>query len=302
MHLLNIEDLATADILRVLDRAAQWEAGQAASRVNKKRPTCLSYFAQPSTRTRLSTEAAVARLGASVISAGDMTQLRKESLSDFLNCVQEYCDLIAIRHPDHASVVESAANIQVPILNCGTGATSHPTQCLADLYFIWRTFNHLDGVRILLLGDWQLRASRSLLAIRNAFGLTIDVCSPLLSEKPQARLDCESIYGVATVPFQELRDALPNYDVVYVKPITTIDYLGATLEFAPPPVDTIPLLRAQDVAQCMRPNSVVIHALPRFGELDPDIDRLPQARYFELARRAIYPRIAVVEFLLAGAC
>jgi aspartate carbamoyltransferase catalytic subunit len=243
-------------------------------------------------------EAAMLRLGARVLSAGDRAELRQEPLGDTLRSINGYVDLIALRHPSHSAVLEAVQSVTKPVINCGTGSFAHPTQTLVDLYFILKMFGRLDGIRLLLLGDFTLRAARSLLAIGPAFGMKIDVCHPKFDDDEAFRHGIASDLRVATVKRSRLPDILSEYEVVYVKPISAIDYESGGLEHNVTSTASQVLIDRDMVMRYMRPDAILLHALPRFGELDPAIDGLPQAKYFELAQCAVYPRMAVIDHLM----
>ncbi|HCP62222.1 MAG TPA: aspartate carbamoyltransferase, partial [Actinobacteria bacterium] len=145
--------------------------------------TLLTAFYQPSTRTRLATEAAMHRLGGHVLGFSDAKNTRagdfyQESIKDTVHMLEYYGDVIAMRHFQQGAPAEAARWSSVPIINCGDGWGEHPTQVLTDLYTIWRELGTLDGLRVLLVGDMRMRTMHSILYAASQFDLEMFVCSP----------------------------------------------------------------------------------------------------------------------------
>ena len=292
-HIIDLTSLGTTEINHILDDASQLSRMADGLPQFANSVILASCFFQPSTRTRLSTESAFVRLGGNVISSSDQHQFRSEPLADILRCVEGYAHVIAVRHPDHAALVDTAPDVGIPIINCGTGRIAHPTQTIADLLAIRIILGRLEGRRLLLLGDYELRASRSLLSVRARMGFSVDIASPKLDSDQQLRDYVEGHYDVNVRDFSSLPSLLSGYDVVYVKPISTVNYDSSNLEHGSDQLRSVPLLSVDDVRNHMREDAIVLHSLPRFGELDPAIDVLPQARYFDLSRLAVFARMSL---------
>ncbi|HEX5504020.1 MAG TPA: aspartate carbamoyltransferase [Thermomicrobiales bacterium] len=260
-------------------------------------------FFEPSTRTRLSFESAMYRLGGEVISmeSGRETSsaAKGETIEDTVRIVEGYADAIALRHYEEGAAARAAAVARVPILNAGDGGGEHPTQALLDLYTIWRELGRIDGLRVALVGDlWHGRAARSLaLLLAETRGLDlVCVAPPGMGLRPDvlARLAERGVH-----PRQEadLAAVLPTVDVVYQTRVQRERFS-----------DPAAYERARGVYVIDRaalallpPGAVLMHPLPRVGEITPDVDADPRAAYFREAHNGVYVRMALLAACLGGA-
>ena len=257
-------------------------------------------FYEPSTRTRLSFESAMMRLGGNVISsemaAETSSAAKGESIEDTVRIIESYADAIVFRHPQ-AGIVDQAASVaSVPVINGGDGAREHPTQALLDLYSINREIGRIDNLNVALVGDLKYgRAPRSLaMLLTRTEGAHIQLVSPPqldLSDDVLSELDSAGVsYGVE----RDLAAAIASADVVYVTRIQK-ERFPSPEAFAE--VEGTYQLTA-DTARTMKPGSVILHPLPRVDEIDPAVDALPQAAYFRQARNGVYVRMALLNMLI----
>lgn len=258
-------------------------------------------FYEPSTRTRLSFEAAVYRLGGQVITAENALESssskKGESLADVFRVVGSYVDAIVIRHHSAVELAQATGYSPVPIVNAGAGSKEHPTQALLDAYTMWREFGRVDQLTIAVLGDLKYgRTVHSLLRLLanignvrfklffpDGFGLPDDVTSDL-REKGTSVEVCDTIV-----------EALHDTDVVYQTRIQT-ERLDATSESCATSEYTL----TTDHLTLIGEHSRIMHPLPRVGEIDLAIDLDHRAAYFRQAENGLYMRMALVEGLLKG--
>ena len=255
-------------------------------------------FFEPSTRTRLSFESAMNRLGGSCIGFADAqstSTTKGESLSDTIRMAECYCDVIVIRHPREGAARVAAEVTARPVVNGGDGSNQHPTQTLLDLYTIRRRCGRLGGLRIGFLGDLKYgRAAHSLIEAAGALGNELILISPPSLQLPARRVE-EMVEG--KVRFEETNDlesALGTLDVLYVTRIQQ-ERFGDPLEYervrGAYQIDASILDRS-------KPSMIVMHPLPRVNEIHPSLDASPQAAYFEQARNGVTVRKALLSVLL----
>ncbi len=259
-------------------------------------------FFEPSTRTRLSFESAMTRLGGSVLSAEDAgatsSVTKGETIEDMARIVEAYADLLVIRHPESGAVARAASVVDVPVINAGDGPHEHPTQALLDLYTIHRELGGIDGLRIALVGDLKYgRAVRSLaLLLTQARDTELILVSP-----PTTRMggDVTAALDRAGVRYSEetdLRRVLPEVDVVYQTRVqrerfpSDGDYASARGQYV---IDVAAL-------RLLAPHGILLHPLPRVDEIAPEVDEDPRAAYFRQAKNGVYVRMALLDLLLCG--
>lgn len=284
------------------------EADQMRSAVKSCRDRRLSgyilatLFFEPSTRTRLSFESAMSRLGGSVISAEyareTSSAAKGETIEDTARIVEGYADAIVIRHPAAGSAARASAAVDIPVINAGDGPHEHPTQALLDLYTIRSELGGIDGKRIALVGDLKYgRAPRSLaLLLTQTHDTEVILISP-----PNVKMgdDVKEAMAAGGVRFREEDDLdaiLPDIDVLYQTRIqherfdSEEDYLAARGRYV---VDRQALARLDERA-------IIMHPLPRVDEIDPEIDQDPRAAYFRQAHNGVLIRMALLDQLLRG--
>jgi len=263
-----------------------------------------SLYYEPSTRTRLSFEAAMLRLGGEVLgteSAGEFSSVAKgETLEDTIQIVGGYADVIVLRHFDVGASRRAAAISPVPVINAGDGPGQHPTQALLDLYTIEKELGRVDGVRIAMVGDLANgRTVRSLSYLLSKFdGVELVFVAPpavTMGRDIKTHLDER---GVSYRETQDLDSVLPEVDVVYQTRIQKERFGSRLDEYRR--VSGVYVMDARAMS-LMRPDAVLMHPLPRVGEITPEVDADPRAAYFRQARNGLYIRMALLRLLLGSA-
>ncbi len=298
--LISIDDLRREEILDYLDLAARVEALPAAEKAGLLPGKILAtLFFEPSTRTRLSFESAMCRLGGRVIGfseSANSSTAKGESFSDTIRTVEQYADIIAVRHPKEGTARLASEIAAVPILNAGDGANQHPTQTLLDLFTIRKFFGKVDGLKIALVGD--LKYSRTIHSLCRAL-LLFDGVEMTLVSPESLRLPGYLMKAAAgtTATFREsdsLPEAIRASDLVYMTRIQkerfpdVVDYEK---------VKNCYCLDARMLADAPA-HAKVLHPLPRVNEISPDVDATPHAGYFEQARNGVSMRQALILDLL----
>jgi aspartate carbamoyltransferase catalytic subunit len=335
--IVSIEDLATADIERIFELADSFAAGlERAQTLDRARGLIMAtLFYEPSTRTRLSFESAMHRLGGAVISSPDMqasSAAKGETLADTVRVASAYADLIVVRHPRDGAARVAADYAPCPIINAGDGSREHPTQTLCDLYILRRKKGHLRGLTVAICGDLKFgRTVHSLIFALARFGaniLAVPYNGMNVPEYVLERIAAESRYGLSSVTMEELRSLAGGIDALYLTPnaphqmalFTSDAPLDAALPAAVPPaaLDAFYLTRLQRErmgskeeagagyghfdARALRTSrthdAVVMHPLPRTDELAYELDTDPRAVYFEQAAAGVPVRMALVAWLL----
>ncbi len=258
-------------------------------------------FFEPSTRTRLSFETAMHRLGGSVIgfSSAESTSVAKgETLADTIRMVDQYADVIAMRHPRVGSAREAAEVAAAPVLNGGDGAGQHPTQALLDLYTIRRERGRIDGDTIVLCGDLKNgRTVHSGAEIYKHYGCKVICCAPEPLQMPDEVVARLKSYGVDVTLTASLEEALPHADVLYMTRVQKERFADPD-EFRQLK-DAYHLNRS--LIERLRPDVTVLHPLPRISEIATDVDELANAAYFRQAANGVFIRMALLALVLGKA-
>ncbi|MBM7691177.1 aspartate carbamoyltransferase catalytic subunit [Peribacillus deserti] len=254
-------------------------------------------FFEPSTRTRLSFESAISRLGGKVIgteNAGQFSSATKgETLEDTIRVVSEYCDVIVMRHTDIGAAERASAVASVPILNAGDGGGEHPTQALLDVYTIKKELGTLDNLHVVMVGDLKYgRTVHSLsYMLANYENVHITFTAPDNVQIPVYVKDYLNERGVSYSEEIDLRKAVRNADVVYQTRIqkerfaSTADFEKANGKY----------IINDAILSNMKPNCIILHPLPRAGEIEHSVDSDPRAAYFRQAQNGLYIRMALLE-------
>lgn len=299
-HLTSTKQLTRADTEEILRVARDMETVKAKGKSDLLKGQVLaSLFYEPSTRTRMSFETAMLRLGGDVLTAEGIqfsSLYKGETIEDTMEMISQYADIIAMRHPDQGSADIAASAAKVPFINAGDGPGQHPTQALLDLYTINREMKKVDGLRIAMVGD--LRYGRTVHSLSYLLGLydniELTLISPaeltmpekvtsFLQEKKisytekddiEAGLDCDIMY-MTRVQQERFADK-SEYERLKLKYILTAAHL-----------------KGKDVR--------IMHPLPRVGEISTDVDALPNAIYFKQAGNGVYVRMALLAMLLGKA-
>ena len=254
-------------------------------------------FFEPSTRTRLSFEAAMIRLGGSVIGFSDAnsTSIQKgETLYDSMRVVGSYCDGIVIRHPMEGSARLCAEAVDVPVINAGDGANQHPTQTLLDLFTIRELFGKIDGLHIALAGDLKYGRTVHSLAMGLAhYNVRLYFISPPELSLPEEISQKLREAGVKFSYHADLSEVLPKVNVLYMTRVQKERH--TTLSQNPFVLTKDSLSKAQDSLK-------ILHPLPRVGEIDSSVDDTPFAAWFQQAANGLFVRQAILSLLLGGGC
>jgi aspartate carbamoyltransferase catalytic subunit len=269
--------------------------------------TLLTAFYQPSTRTRMATEAAMHRLGGHVLGFADAKMTRagdfyQESIKDTVHMLEYYADVIAMRHFRQGAPAEAARWASVPVINCGDGWGEHPTQVLTDLYTIWRSRGRLDGLKVMCVGDMRMRTMHSILYAMSQFDMEAFVVSPpQMSLLPEFKAELDE----RNTQYREVESTekcIGDADVIYMEPVVQADYEISrdepTTDHALTPAAyrvTRELLRSR-----AKSDSIILHSLPRMDELPPDVDETRHNRYWAEAFNGVVLRMALLALLLGA--
>ena len=258
-------------------------------------------FYEPSTRTRLSFEAAMYRLGGEVItteSAREFSSAAKgETLEDTIRIVEGYSDVIVLRHYESGSARRAADVAKVPIINAGDGPGQHPTQALLDVYTIQKEIGRLDGIRVALVGDLANgRTARSLAYLLTKYeGVKLYFVAPTVVRMRDDIKGYLTEHGVAFEEEEDLMNVMSKVDVVYQTRIQRErfgdriqDYERARGKYI---IDV-------ETMSALSENAIVMHPLPRVDEIDPAVDTDPRAAYFRQAHNGVFIRMALLQMVL----
>ncbi len=302
---VSTEDFTKDEILALLDAARRYdrfEDGTPAFR--SVAPTLQGrvlgmLFFEPSTRTRLSFESAMLRLGGSVLGFADarMSSFSKgETLVDTIRVVEGYCDAIVLRHPKEGAARLAAEVARVPVLNGGDGSNQHPTQTFLDLYTIREAAGRLDGLKVGFMGD--LRYGRTVHSLATAllhFDVDLRFIGPENLRLPKSLREHLAARGRLGAEVTQLADA-GDLDVLYVTRIQR--------ERFPDPMDYERVRNAYRVDRAalapLGDDLKILHPLPRVNEVAPDVDDLPGALYFQQSRNGVTVRMALLDLILRG--
>ena len=256
-------------------------------------------FFEPSTRTRLSFEAAMNKLGGTAIGFAEpkIAAIKKgENLADTIRVVENYADVLVLRHPLEGAARLAAEFAKVPVINAGSGAEEHPTQALLDLYTILKEKGTIDGLNITLMGDLRYgRTVHSLAYALSLYKVKLFLVSPELLRMRREVTDSIK-QKINVFECSTIEEVLPQTDVLYVTRIQE--------ERFPDPAEyakvsgtykiDIPTLRES------KENMIIMHPLPRVDEIDPEVDNTPHARYFQQVWNGIVIRTAILALILGA--
>jgi aspartate carbamoyltransferase catalytic subunit len=260
-----------------------------------------SLFYEPSTRTRLSFESAMLRLGGAVLGTEAAhtfsSAIKGETLEDTVRMVSTYADVIVLRHDQEGAAARAAAVASVPVVNAGDGPGEHPTQALLDLYTIERELGHVEGVRIAFCGDLRFgRTARSLALLMALYpGVEMTFVAPEVVQVRRDTLERLDARGIQWRLADQLTDVLEGIDVVYQTRVQKERFTDAAeyeLARTAIRIDTA-------VMERLPTSAIVMHPLPRVDEIAPEVDADPRAAYFRQAANGVAIRMALLEMLLA---
>jgi len=291
--LISITDYTKEEYLRILDLAAEFEKNPNQELLNGK--VVASLFFEPSTRTRLSFETAISRLGGRIIGfadAGSSSVSKGETLHDTIRMVSNYADLIVMRHPLEGAARYAAEVASVPVINAGDGANQHPTQTLLDMYSILKTQGTLDNLNIFMVGDLKYgRTVHSLLMAMSEFENPIfNFIAPdelLMPEEYKMHLREKKI---RYFEHREFTDIICAADIIYMTRVQK-ERFSDPIEYEK--VKNVYILRDK-MLKNTKPNVRVLHPLPRVNEIHPDVDKNEKAYYFEQALNGVFTREAII--------
>ncbi len=296
-HLTSTKQLNRADTDLILQTAAEMEGVVAKGGDDRLKGKILAaLFYEPSTRTRLSFEAAMIRLGGGVITADGFqfsSMYKGETVEDTMMMVGGYADIIAMRHPEQGSADKAASISPVPFINAGDGPGQHPTQALLDLYTIQKERGTVDGMHVAMVGDLKYgRTVHSLVYLLGLYkNLRFTFIAPDQLPMPEK---VTSFLKERNIPYTETTDLSAGFDadILYMTRVqkerfdNLAEYEALKLKY----VLTADQLKGKTVT--------VMHPLPRVGEITTDVDALPNAAYFRQARTGIPVRMALLWLLL----
>ncbi|MEN4768893.1 aspartate carbamoyltransferase [Duffyella gerundensis] len=297
-HIISINDLNRQELELVLHTAAMLKAHPQPELL--KHQVIASCFFEASTRTRLSFETAMHRLGASVVgfADGSNTSLGKkgETLADTISVISTYVDAIVMRHPQEgAARLATEFSGGIPILNAGDGANQHPTQTLLDLFTIQETQGRLSNLSVAMVGD--LKYGRTVHSLTQALakfdGNRFYFIAPDALAMPGYITDMLDEQGIVWSRHDSIEEVIPQLDILYMtrvqkERLDPSEYANVKAQF---------ILRAADLAGA-GDNMKVLHPLPRIDEITTDVDKTPYAWYFQQAGNGIYARQALLALVM----
>ncbi|MDD1708272.1 MAG: aspartate carbamoyltransferase [Methanoregulaceae archaeon] len=296
-HIISIRDLERPEIDCLLDKAALIQANQYNESALKGRILALLFF-EPSTRTRMSFDAAMARLGGTSIGVDNVeasSMAKGETLADTIRVVSGYADAIVLRHPKEGAARLASEFSSVPVINAGDGAGQHPSQTLLDLYTI-RQSMPLERIKVGLLGDLRYgRTAHSLAHALSQYGATLHTISPKGLELPSAIAEELAESGTEIIEHDDVSRVITGLDVLYVTRIQRERFPDSASYFKVASSYRI----TPELLNGVKEHFIVLHPLPRLDEIDPRVDQLPHARYFEQSRNGIPVRMAMLQKVMS---
>lgn len=294
--LVSITDYTPEDYYRVLDIAEEFEKNP--NQRILEGHVIASLFFEPSTRTRLSFESAIQRLGGRIVGfteAKSSSVSKGESLKDTILTVGNYSDLIIMRHPIEGSARYASEVSTVPIVNAGDGANQHPTQCLLDLYSIRKTQGTLENLNICLVGDLKYgRTVHSLIMAMSNFNPVFNFISPKSLKIPEEYKIFLRERNIKFYEHDEISDVISEADIMYVTRVQR-ERFSDPIEYEK--VKNIYILR-NEMLENTKDNLRILHPLPRVNEISTDVDDNPKAYYFTQALNGVYTRMAIISLIL----
>ncbi|QZT36956.1 aspartate carbamoyltransferase [Halosquirtibacter xylanolyticus] len=295
--LISITDFTKEEYLRILELAADFEANPNQRLLEGK--VVASLFFEPSTRTRLSFDTAINRLGGRQIGFSDSSSssvTKGETLHDTIRMVSSYADLIIMRHPVEGSARYASEVSDVPVINAGDGANQHPSQTLLDLYSIQKTQKSLDNLNLFLVGDLKYgRTVHSLLEAMSHFD------NPIFNFVAPEELSMPEVYklylkekGIRYFEHREFTDIISEADIMYMTRVQRERFQDA-LEYEK--VKNVYILN-NAMLRNTKDNLRILHPLPRVNEIATDVDSNPKAYYFDQARNGVFTRMAIIAHVL----
>jgi aspartate carbamoyltransferase catalytic subunit len=294
--LVSIDDFSTDEIINILDMAVGFEKQPIRKLLEGK--VIATLFFEPSTRTRLSFESAINRLGGKIVGFSDSSSSsvsKGETLHDTIKMVSSYSDLIVMRHPIEGSARFASEIASVPVINAGDGANQHPTQTMLDLYSIRKTQGKLDNLNIFMVGDLKYgRTVHSLMMAMSRWNATFNFIAPEELRMPdEFKLYLDNM-GLKYYEHTDFTEIISKADIIYMTRVQK-ERFSDPMEYEK--VKNVYVLRNSMLANT-KPNMRILHPLPRVNEIHTDVDTNPKAYYFEQALNGVFTRQAILCSLL----
>ena len=307
--ILSLKDFDRHEYFRVFEVAEMLEP-YARDRRNGdllKHKTLVTAFYQPSTRTRLATEAAMHRLGGHVTGFSDAKMTRagdfyQEGIQDTVKMLEYYGDVIAMRHYQQGAPAEAAMHASVPVINCGDGWGEHPTQVLTDLFTINRMRGTLDGLTWILIGDMRMRTMHSISYALSKFDAKAYVISPdEMYFLPEFESEVRDM-GFQFERKEHIEQVIAEADVIYMEPVVQPDYTKAREEATADKGRTPANYQVTKklLFEKAKSNAIVLHSLPRQDELTTDVDNTRFQRYWVEAYNGVLTRMSLLALILGA--
>ena len=295
--LISITDFSKEEYLKIMKLAAEFEENPNQDLLKGK--VIASLFFEPSTRTRLSFETAINRLGGRIIGFAnpDSSSTSKgETLHDTIRMVSNYVDLIVMRHPLEGAARYAAEISPVPVINAGDGANQHPTQTLLDMYSILKTQGTLDNLNIFMVGDLKYgRTVHSLLMAMSEFEKPVfNFIAPTVLEMPVEYKMFLREKGIKYYEHTEFTDIISAADIIYMTRVQK-ERFSDPIEYEQ--VKNVYILR-NAMLEKTKPNVKILHPLPRVNEIHTDVDKNEKAYYFTQALNGVFTREAIISHIM----
>ena len=297
--IISIQDFSREEIDYILDKSTKMEQVASKSSDLLEGKILATLFFEPSTRTRLSFEAAMLKLGGSTIGFAEIESAsvkKGENLADTIRTVENYADVIALRHPLDGAAKLAAEYSKVPIINGGSGSEEHPTQALLDLHTIQKEKGKIDKLKIAMVGDLRYgRTVHSLAYALSMYDVELHLVSP--DSLRMRREVLRSVQNkITVVETSSLEKTVPLVDVLYVTRIQR--------ERFPDPAEYAKVRGVYKIdlktLSSAKKDMIILHPLPRLDEISPEVDSTPQARYFQQVRSGIAVRMALLALVLGS--
>ena len=290
---VSVADLSKETIIHLMEKAKYFEKNTNQKILDGK--ICATLFFEPSTRTRLSFETAVNRLGGKVIGFSDAATSsfsKGETLKDTIKMVSNYADLIVMRHYLEGAARYASEVTDIPIVNAGDGANQHPSQTMLDMYSLYKTQGKLENLTITMVGDLKYgRTVHSLIEGMSHFNPRFNFIAPEEMKLPEIYkqlLDKHNISFEEHIDFSE--EIINQSDILYMTRVQRERFTDL-MEYEK--VKNVYILKNR-MLKNSKPNLRILHPLPRVNEIDNDVDDNPKAYYFEQARNGVYARQAII--------
>ena len=293
--LISITDFTKDEMLRILDLAAEFEANPHQRLLLDK--VIASLFFEPSTRTRLSFESAINRLGGRVIGFSETSNTsvsKGETFHDTITTIANYSDMIVMRHSLDGAARYASEISKVPVVNAGDGANQHPSQTLLDMYSIKKTQGTLDGINIMMVGDLKYgRTVHSLLQAMSHFKTSFTFVAPDELTMPQEYKQYLTDLGIGYKETADMEKYIDEADIIYMTRVQR-ERFNDPMEYER--VKNAYILR-NTMLDGTKANMRILHPLPRVNEISTDVDGNSKAYYFNQTENGVYVRMAIISYL-----